>query len=264
MDLGLTNRIALVCGASRGLGRAVARELALEGCRVVICARDADRLGAAAAEIRAATGAEVLDIAADVSLPSDRERLVSRASGEWGGIDILVTNTGGPPSGPFEDHHPETWNLAFDSLFMSVQGLCELVLPRMKAQRWGRIINITSVTVKQPLEGLILSNSIRAAVAGLAKSLAVELGPHNILVNNVCPGYTRTERLLELAESRARATSRTPEDILEDWRRMVPLARIGEPEELAALVAFLASGRACYITGTTIPVDGGFVRGLLA
>ncbi len=264
MDLRLNDKIALVSGASRGLGWAVARELALEGCRVAMCARDAVKLEAAASEIRNATGAKVLDVPADVSLPSDREKIVARTFGEWGGIDILVTNTGGPPAGPFEDHFPDTWNRVFDSLFMSVQGLCELVLPRMKSQRWGRIINITSITVKEPVEGLILSNAIRAAVAGLAKSLAQEAGPFNILVNNVCPGYTRTERLLELAGSRAAASGRTLEEILEDWRRLVPLRRIGEPEELAALVAFLASERAGYITGTSIPVDGGYVRALLA
>jgi 3-oxoacyl-[acyl-carrier protein] reductase len=263
MDLGIKGRVALVCGSSKGLGRAIAESLAREGAKVAICARTKATLAAAAADIHSRYGSPVLPLEADVSSETDSERLVKTVCEEWNTVHILVNNAGGPPAGPFEAHSPASWRNALELNFLSSVQLSRLVIPLMKQQRWGRIINVTSVAVKQPVDGLILSNAVRAGVAGLAKSLANELGPFNILVNTVCPGYTKTDRLLQIAEALAQRTDITPPEVLKGWERLIPLGRLGEPEELAALVTFLASERASYITGTTIQVDGGFVKGLL-
>jgi 3-oxoacyl-[acyl-carrier protein] reductase len=263
MDLGLDGRVALVCGSSKGLGRAIAESLARERAKVAICARTRAPLEEAAADINSRTGSAVLPVVADVSSESDAERLVKTVCEKWNTVHILVNNAGGPPAGPFEAHSPASWRSAIELNFLSSVQLCRLVIPLMKQQRWGRIINVTSVAVKQPIDGLILSNAVRAAVAGLAKSLANELGSYNILVNNVCPGYTKTDRLLQIAEVQAQRSGTPAADVLKGWERLVPLGRLAEPEELAALVTFLASDRAGYITGTTIQVDGGLVKGLL-
>lgn len=263
MDLGLSGKVAIVCAASKGLGFAAAEELGREGARVAVCARTESTLTAAASTIQSRTGAETLPVAADVTDESAVVRLVETVRRRWGRVDILVNNAGGPPSGPFEKHTADAWSQSVELNFLSAVRLCRHVVPVMREQRWGRIINIASVTVKQPVDGLILSNAVRAAVVGLAKSLATELGPHGILVNNVCPGYTRTQRLIDLATAQARDSGRTIEDIYAAMEKSIPLGRLGEPAELAALIAFLASERASYITGTTIQVDGGFVRAML-
>jgi 3-oxoacyl-[acyl-carrier protein] reductase len=263
MDLGLKGRVAFVAAASRGLGRAVAEELAAEGARVALCARSERDVEAAAAEIAAATGAETLPLRGDVASPADVAAMAREIERRAGRIDILITNAGGPPAGPFEAHAPEAWNGAVALDFLSAVTLCREVVPLMKAARWGRIVAITSVAVKQPIEGLILSNSVRAAVAGFAKTLSAELAPYNILVNTVCPGYTRTARVEAIASAEAARTGRTVEEIRRKWESQIPLGRMGEPRELAALIAFLVSERASYITGTTIAVDGGFCRSLL-
>jgi 3-oxoacyl-[acyl-carrier protein] reductase len=262
MDLKLEGKIALVCASSRGLGKAVALCLAQEGARVAICARDRRTLEQAAGEIRSQTGAEVLSLPADLTIHDQVESLVDAIVRRWESIHILVNNAGGPPSGPFELHDLDRWRSAVDLNFISTVRLCSLVLPYMKKQRWGRIINITSVAAKQPVDGLILSNSVRAGVLGLGKSLANELGPFNILVNNVCPGYTRTDRVVDLARTESQRQKRPIEEIYLAREQMIPLGRMGLPEEFAALVAFLASERASYITGATIPVDGGYIKGL--
>ncbi len=262
MELGLRGRVALVCAASRGLGKSVAECLALEGARVAICARLPGPLASTGEELRKKTGADVLPIVADVTRQEEVQRMVERVEREFGAVEILVNNAGGPPAGPFENHGMEDWERAVHLNFLSAVRLCRLVVPAMKEKRWGRIINITSITVKQPVEGLILSNAVRAAVAGFAKSLAGELGPYGILVNNVCPGYTKTDRVVRLAEAQATG-GRTAADVCHAWEAQIPLGRLAEPAEFASLVAFLASERASYITGATIPVDGGFVRGLL-
>ncbi len=262
MDLGLQDKIALVCASSKGLGRAVAEALGREGCKVAICARSTGPLFAAAEEIRAKTGADMLPVPADVTCEEDVQRLVGEVERTWRPVEILVNNAGGPPTGSFERHRLEDWDKAIELNFLSAVRLCRRVIPCMKQKRWGRIINITSVTVKQPVDGLILSNAVRAAVVGLAKSLANELGPFGVLVNNVCPGYTRTERIIQLAEAQAKEGT-NPKDTYKAWENQIPLGRLAEPEEFAALVAFLASERASYITGTTIPVDGGYIRGIL-
>lgn len=256
MDLGLQDKIALVCASSKGLGRAVAEELAAEGARVCMCARTPETLAAAAQEIQSRTAGEILPLPADVTREGDIVRLVEAVRKKWGAIHILVNNAGGPPGGPFETHSLEAWRKAVELNFLSAVQLCRQVAPIMKDQRWGRIINITSVAVKQPVEGLMLSNAVRAAVIGFAKTLANELGPYNVLVNNVCPGYTRTARLMELA-------GKNPQETYRQWEKQIPLGRLGEPKEFAALVAFLASERASYITGATVAVDGGFVKSLL-
>jgi 3-oxoacyl-[acyl-carrier protein] reductase len=263
LDLGLKGKVALVCAASRGLGRAVAETLSAEGALVAMCARNAEDLADAADAIRRATGGAVLDIPADLTVESEIAKLVSAVVARHQTIHVLVTNNGGPPPGSFETHDSSAWRAAFEQGFFSVLELCRLVVPLMKRQHWGRIVNITSVSVKQPIDGLVLSNAVRAGVAGLAKSLSNELAPFNVLVNNVCPGYTRTDRVLELAQSLAHKQGVEPSAIVDAWERLVPMGRLGDPTELATLVAFLASERSSYITGTTIPVDGGLVRGLL-
>jgi 3-oxoacyl-[acyl-carrier protein] reductase len=263
MDLGLNGRVALVAGSSAGLGRAVAEELAGEGASVVICARGADRLKATGEALESRYRIPVEAVPADLSEEEGATRVVESGLRRFGSIDILFTNTGGPPAGPFEEHDPETWRLAVRQNLESVLNLVRGVLPGMKKRRWGRIVNCTSVAVKQPVDGLILSNSIRAAVTGFARTLANEVAPHRVTVNNVLPGFTRTERLGDLAERNARERGVAPEQAYAQWEREIPMGRLGEPPELAALVAFLCSERAAYITGTSIPVDGGWIKGLL-
>jgi len=263
MDLGLKDRVALVAASSRGLGKACALELAREGARVVICARDGARLGTAAGEIRAATGAEVLPIETDLTDPGQIQNLVEETLRRLGRIDVLVTNNGGPPAGFFGDFEDGAWQQAHELTLMSAVRLIRAVLPAMRAQAWGRIVNITSVSVKQPIDNLLLSNVYRPGVIGLAKTLSAQLAAEGITVNNVAPGYTRTDRVLELAQARAADEGKGVEEVLAETTVSYPMGRMGEPEELAALVAFLASERAAYITGVTVQVDGGYVKGML-
>jgi 3-oxoacyl-[acyl-carrier protein] reductase len=258
----LDGRVALVCAASRGLGRAAAASLAAEGAAVAMCARRADAIAAAADAIARETGASVVPIVADLSRPGDPERVVAETVRHFGGLDVLVTNTGGPPSAPFMALTDEHWQAAIDSLLLSVVRLCRAAVPPMRARGGGRIIHITSVTLRQPVEGLMLSNAVRGALAGFTKTLATELGPDRILVNNVAPGFTRTERVTEIAEAAAAREGVAPGDVEQRFVRQVPMGRLGEPHELANLIAFLASDRGSYITGSTIQVDGGFVRGV--
>ncbi|MBR9988212.1 MAG: SDR family oxidoreductase [Gemmatimonadetes bacterium] len=263
MDFGLRGKVALVAGSSRGLGRAVANELAHEGCALVLCSRDEGEVTAAAHDISSGIGGDVLPVQANLTDPDDVTRLLRTAQDRFGRIDVMVTNTGGPPAGRFDTHSPDVWREAVAQNLESVLNLVRGVLPQMKQRQWGRIINITSIAVKQPVDGLILSNSIRAAVTGFARTLANEVAADGVTVNNVMPGYTRTERLVHLAEHKAEADDIEIKDAYETWEREIPMGRLGEPEELAALVAFLASQRASYITGTSIPVDGGWIRALV-
>lgn len=271
MRLGLEGRRALVCGSSSGLGRAIALELVREGARVVICSRSRERIDGAREEmIQELSGDEEGDYqrrihaaVADLSTSEGRTGVVDVANQVFGGLDILVTNTGGPPSGPMEAHDLGVWRAAYHSLLESVVELTGLVLPAMKAQRWGRIVNVTSISVKQPVEGLILSNTLRAGVTGFARTVANEVAAHGITVNNVLPGYTRTERLGELAAAGAARSGKTPEEIYASWEAQTPAGRLGEPHELAALATFLCSERAGFITGQSVAVDGGWVRSLV-
>jgi 3-oxoacyl-[acyl-carrier protein] reductase len=262
MDLGLKDRVALVAASSTGLGKAVALGLAREGAKLALCARTQSALDAAADEIRRETGVDVLSHALDVTSHEQVRAFVAEAAAHFGRIDICVANAGGPPSKSFAETTVEDWQKAADLNLMSTIYLAKETLPLMQQRRWGRFIAITSVTVKQPLDGLILSNSVRAGVLGLVKSLANEYGPHNVLVNNVCPGFTATARLMDLAQALANKGGVSPADIEKRWASQAPLGRVGQPEEFANLVVFLASERASYITGESIAVDGGLVKGL--
>lgn len=263
MDFGLKNKVALVAAGSRGLGRAVAEELAAEGASLLVCARDAQTLAETAAAIAENSGAHVLAVPADVTVIDDIKRLVEAGIERFGRIDILVTNAGGPPAGTFDKLTREQWDEAIKLTLLSAIELARQVLPGMKERRWGRIINITSITVKQPVDGLLLSNSLRAGLTGFARTLANEVAPEGITVNNVLPGYTRTERLEHLVEFMAEKQGISVDDFRGTWEKEIPMGRLGEPRELAATIAFLASERASYITGTSIQVDGGWIRSLL-
>jgi len=254
MNLGLKNKIAFVTASSQGLGKSVALELAKEGAHLAICGRNQQQLINAKKEIDKAGEGEIIALKGDLSNTIDRERMISEVIQQFKKVDILVTNTGGPPAGKFEDFDQEDWDNGYELLLGSVVSLIRGVLPGMKEQGWGRIITITSQAVKQPVENLILSNSIRASVVGLMKTLATELGHHNITVNNVMPGYTKTNRLKKLIENNPSFSSAIDE---------IPLKRFGNPEEFAAAVTFLASERASFITGVSLAVDGGWVKNIL-
>src|SRR4030095_10200731 len=263
MDLGLKDKVALVAAGSRGLGRAVAEELAAEGASLLLCARDPQTLTETAAAIAESSGAQGLAVPADVTVTADIKRVVDTGIERFGRIDILVTNAGGPPAGTFDQLTHEQWEAALRLTFFSAIELTRQVLPGMKERRWGRILNITSMAVKQPVDNLILSNSLRAAVTGFARTLANEVAAFGVTVNNIMPGYTRTERVEELAGMMAKKQGITPAEFIARWEQEIPMRRIGEPREFAALAAFLVSERASYITGTSIPVDGGWIKALL-
>jgi len=263
MDLGLRGKVALVSASSKGLGRAIAEELAAEGANLVMCARGEDALRQAAESIRKSSGVTVVEVVADVSEQAGIDRVAHAALDKLGKVDVLVTNSGGPPSGAFDSFTPEVWEQATRLLLMSAVGLARAVLPGMRERRWGRILNVTSIAVKQPIDGLMLSNSLRAAVTGFARSLANEVAAQNITVNNILPGYTRTDRVEQLARATGEKTGKSVADALAKWEREIPMGRLGEPREFAALAAFLASERASYITGTSIAVDGGWIRSLI-
>lgn len=262
MDLGLKGKVAIVGGSSSGLGKACAVALAQEGAKVTICARGEQKLNQTAEEIRENCGTEVLPIVSDLSRYKDIKRLINETMETFGRIDILVNNTGGPPPGGFFDHDDEAWEAAFQRLLMYVVRICRETIPYMKEQGGGRIINNTSFTVKEPLDNIILSNVFRVGVVSLAKTLSRELARYNITVNNVCPGTFDTERIQQLLEDRAATSERTIDEVRAELLANIPAGRMQEPEELAALVVFLASDRASGITGTTIQVDGGMVKGL--
>jgi 3-oxoacyl-[acyl-carrier protein] reductase len=262
MDLGLKDRVALVAASSTGLGRAVALGLAREGAKLAMCARTQSTLATAAEEIRRETGVDVLARAVDVTVYDEVRAFVAETAAHFGRLDICVANAGGPPSKSFAETSVDDWHGAAELNLMSTVYLAKEALPLMQQRRWGRFIAITSVTVKQPVEGLILSNAVRAGVVGLIKTLSNEYGPYNVLVNNVCPGFTATARLGSLAETLAAKAGVSPRDIEQRWASQAPLGRVGQPEEFANLVVFLASERASYITGTSIAVDGGVVKGL--
>jgi 3-oxoacyl-[acyl-carrier protein] reductase len=263
MELGLRGKVAIVAGSSKGIGRAVARELAAEGCRITLCARREAELLKAADELRQATGAEVQAVPADVTRYMDIKAVVQRTADAYGRIDILFTNAGGPPAGLFDTITDENWEEAFELNLLSAVRMIREVVPHMRRGGGGRIVNLTSTSVKQPIDGLILSNSIRMGVVGLAKTLSQELAKDNITVNTVCPGRILTDRLRSLMATNAERAGKRVEEMFEAGKAEIPLRRYGAPEEIASMVAFLASDRAGYVTGVTVQVDGGLIRGVL-
>lgn len=260
MDLGIGNKVALVAASSQGLGKAVATGLAHEGAKVVMCSRNKEAIRAAAEDVKKIASAEVIAVQADLTVPSDIKRLVAQTAETFGAIHILVNNAGGPPAGIFADMSDDHWQRAVDLTLMSSVRLTRATLPFMRKQEWGRVINITSVSVKQPINELLLSNSLRLSVLGWSKTLSNQVAKDGILVNCVCPGWTRTERVIEIFDARAKTHGTTSDAVEASITAGIPMARLGKPDELANLVVFLASEKASYMTGTSIQVDGGAVQ----
>ena len=263
MDLGLKNKIALVTGSSRGLGYATAFALAKEGCRVAINGRDEARIKSVAEKLSKETGTKVIGLAGDVSLPDVPAKLVAQTVDVFGGLDILITNAGGPPPGAFESHDEANWQKGIDLSLMSHVRLIRAALPHLRKSSAASVLTVTSYSVKQPIANLVLSNSIRAATVGLTKSLALELGHEEIRFNSILPGWTETERVGELMTARATANRTTVEEETRKQSAESPLGRMGRPEEFAAAAAFLVSPAASYITGMMLNVDGGMYKGTL-
>ncbi len=264
MELGLRGRVAVVCAASRGLGRAAAAEFVREGAHVVICARDARALRVAAREIRSSAGdARVLEVAADLTKPQHIKRLFRSALREFGKVDILVTNAGGPPVASFPDLDDRTWQKGIDLNLMSTIRCIREALPLMQKQHWGRIVNITSFAAKQPVDDLVISSTVRPGVLGLSKVLANRYTREGILINSVAPGYILTGRQQEIGAARAKAAGIAPSEYIDSVGKGIPAGRFGTPEELAAVIVFLASERASYVSGTTVNVDGGLMKGII-
>ena len=262
MELGLDHKVALVCGSSTGLGYAIARALADEGCRVAMNSRSERSLARPVSELKAANRL-VEGFVADVSVAAECERLVARVNEDLGGLDILVCNAGGPPSTDFAGAKAEHWQQGLDLNLLSTIHLCRAAVPLMRGKGWGRVLCLTSVAAKQPISGLILSSTSRAGVLGFAKALSTEVAPHGITVNVICPGYMRTERVEELVDAIATRENRPPEDVDRDLVSEIPMERMGDPSELADAFAFLASERASYVTGVALQVDGGYIKGIL-
>jgi 3-oxoacyl-[acyl-carrier protein] reductase len=262
MDLGLKGKVAVVAGASKGLGFSIAKLLGTEGTRTAICSRDSGNIDKASNELKS-IGIDAKAYTADVSIPDEATAFVNKVVRDFGGIDILVNNAGGPPSMKFDAIDNQTWEQGFRLNLLSTISMIRAAIPSMKEKNWGRIINLTSIAVKQPIDGLIISNTIRAGVIGLAKTLSRELAPYNITVNNILPGYFMTSRVEQLANKLAELKDGKPEEIIEFWKNDIPLKRLGDPDEIGYLAAFLASDKAAYITGTSIQIDGGFYKGLM-
>ncbi|MEX2355727.1 MAG: SDR family oxidoreductase [Thermaerobacterales bacterium] len=262
MDLGLNKQIALVAAASQGLGKAVARRLSQEGAEVAICSRSKDAIHSAAEDIAAQTGNAVFPYAADLTDEQQVREWVGAAVNHFGGLDIMVANCGGPPPGAFEELSADQWRKSIEMNLMSTVYLCQESVPYMKQRGGGRIVTITSIAARQPIPGLIHSTAARAGVLGLCKGLANELAPYNILVNSLCPGFTRTERIIKLARTRMEQEGISEAEAYAAWEQQIPLGRLGEPEEFADMAAFLCSARSSYITGAVIPIDGGWIQGI--
>jgi 3-oxoacyl-[acyl-carrier protein] reductase len=263
MELGIKGRTVLVTASSKGIGKAIAEAFAGEGCRVAICSRNKEDLIATSDEIKRRYDNEPFWCVCDLNKPKDIENTVNAVVKNFGSIDILVNNCGGPIAGFFRELSDKDWEEGFEQVLMSTIRFSNHVIPDMIFKEWGRIINITSVSVKQPIDNLVLSNSLRSGVVGLAKSLSNELAQYNITVNSVAPGYTLTNRLYDLAVSRAKKSGSSHEEILSDIAKKIPMERLARPEEIASVVLFLASVQAGYVTGNTIQVDGGWVKSLM-
>lgn len=262
MDLGLANKVALVAASSTGIGRAVAEGFAREHAKVILCSRNDETLQDAVSKIRLATNAEVIGIQVDLTSAESIENLVFEGAKQFGPIDILVTNAGGPPEGGYFQLTDDDWWEGFQLNFMSMVSLCRNVVPGMKAREWGRIVNIASVSARQPIEGLLISNAVRAGVLGFAKSIAEEFAPYNITVNTVLPGFTETARLAEMVTEKAQFKKITPQEVVKAWQDQIPMKRLAKPHEIANVAVFLASQSASYMTGQAVAVDGGWIRGV--
>ena len=262
MNLNLKNKNAIVCASSQGLGKAAALDLAEEGVNLAICSRDQDKINKVKEEIHQKINSEIKVIALQVDLdsPDEIQAFYKQVENDLGTVDILVNNNGGPPPSTFEQLSDDDWQKAFNSTMMSCLRLSKLVIPNMKKNAWGRIINISSVSVKTPVNGLFLSNSLRMGVLGWAKALSDELAPHGVTVNTVCPGYTRTERVEAILETQSNSSGLKKEEIEKSIAENIPMKRVGEAEDLAGLITFLASEKADYMTGLAIQVDGGSAR----
>ena len=263
MDLGLMDRVAVIGGGSKGLGRACADSLAKEGANLVICSRNSDELDEAAKEINSVTGVDVLPVAADLSRLEDIQVLIKRAVDHFGRLDILVNNSGGPPAGRANDTTDEVWYQSLDMALLFSVRMSRESIPHMKRGKWGRIVNVLASSVYQPIDNLVTSGVTRMGAVAFAKSLSDEVGRNNILVNNVAPGYLLTDRMMHIFETRSRETGASVEDLLEAHSGTIPVGRLGRPEELGDLVTFLASDKNTYTTGATILVDGGVVRSVM-
>ena len=262
MNLNLKNKNAIVCASSQGLGKAAALDLAEEGVNLAICSRDQDKINKVKEEIHQKINSEikVLALKVDLDSPDEIQAFYNQVENDLGSVDILVNNNGGPPPSTFEQLSDDDWQKAFNSTMMSCLRLSKLVIPNMKKNAWGRIINISSVSVKTPVNGLFLSNSLRMGVLGWAKALSDELAPHGVTVNTVCPGYTRTERVEAILETQSNSSGLKKEEIEKSIAENIPMKRVGEAEDLAGLITFLASEKADYMTGLAIQVDGGSAR----
>ena len=262
MNLNLKNKNAIVCASSQGLGKAAALDLAEEGVNLAICSRDQDKINKVKEEIHQEINSEikVLALKVDLDSPDEIQAFYKQVENDLGSVDILVNNNGGPPPSTFEQLSDDDWQKAFNSTMMSCLRLSKLVIPNMKKNAWGRIINISSVSVKTPVNGLFLSNSLRMGVLGWAKALSDELAPHGVTVNTVCPGYTRTERVEAILETQSNSSGLKKEEIEKSIAENIPMKRVGEAEDLAGLITFLASEKANYMTGLAIQVDGGSAR----
>ncbi len=262
MDFGIRNKVAFVAASSLGLGKAAALELAKEGAIVNLCARNKERLFKTQKELHAQTGSEVRAWNTDVTKKDQVNNMIQKIISEFGRIDILVTNAGGPPSGQIDDFSPEDYLKALELNLLTTINLCYSVIPSMKANLWGRIINIASISGKQPIDTLVLSNTARAGVMGFSKSLSNQMAPFGVTVNCVCPGYTKTERIEELADAFVKSQKGSVQDFFKKIENMIPAGRLATTEEFGATVAFLASQQAGYITGTALQIDGGFIKAL--
>ena len=260
MDLSIKGKNAIVCASSQGLGKSAAVDLAKEGVNIAICSRNQEKIDLVKNEIENISDVKVVAIQADLSLEEDIDTLFNKAKEELKTIDILINNNGGPPPSTFEELTDEDWQKAFNSTMMSAIRLSKLVLPDMKKNKWGRIINISSVSVKTPVNGLFLSNSIRMGVLGWAKALSDEVAPHGITVNSVCPGTTKTERIEQILNAQSKSSGKDKSEIEESMANSIPMLRIGEASDLSALITFLASEKASYMTGLAVQVDGGSAR----
>ena len=262
MNLNLKNKNAIVCASSQGLGKAAALDLAEEGVNLAICSRDQDKINKVKEEIHQKINSDIKVIALKVDLdsPDEIQAFYKQVENDLGSVDILVNNNGGPPPSTFEQLSDDDWQKAFNSTMMSCLRLSKLVIPNMKKNAWGRIINISSVSIKTPVNGLFLSNSLRMGVLGWAKALSDELAPHGVTVNTVCPGYTRTERVEAILETQSNSSGLKKEEIEKSIAENIPMKRVGEAEDLAGLITFLASEKADYMTGLAIQVDGGSAR----